>query len=112
MELPRRQFLRFAAAAAVPFVPRTLWAEPYPTRPITVVVPIAAGGAVDTAARIIGEQLQAQLRQPVVVENRPGAGSLIGTNFVAKAPPMDTPYCSSSLVPFWRNGSTRPCLST
>jgi len=87
MELPRRQFLRFAAAAVVPMIPATLWAEPFPARPITIVVPIAAGGAVDTAARIIAEKLQEKLRQSVVVENRPGAGSLIGTNFVAKAAP-------------------------
>jgi tripartite-type tricarboxylate transporter receptor subunit TctC len=51
------------------------------------VVPIAAGGAVDTAARIIAEKLQEKLQQSVVVENRPGAGSMIGTNFVAKAAP-------------------------
>jgi tripartite-type tricarboxylate transporter receptor subunit TctC len=51
------------------------------------VVPIAAGGAVDTAARIIAEKMQEKLQQSVVVENRPGAGSLIGTNFVAKATP-------------------------
>jgi tripartite-type tricarboxylate transporter receptor subunit TctC len=50
-------------------------------------VPIAAGGAVDTAARIVAEKLQKKLKQSVVVENRPGAGSLIGTNFVAKAAP-------------------------
>jgi tripartite-type tricarboxylate transporter receptor subunit TctC len=50
------------------------------------VVPIAAGGAVDTAARIIAEKMQEKLQQPVVVENRPGAGSMIGTASVAKAP--------------------------
>ncbi len=50
-------------------------------------VPIAAGGAVDTAARIIAEKLQEKLQQAVVAENRPGAGSVIGTNFVAKAAP-------------------------
>src|SRR5215470_4199456 len=87
MELPRRQFLRFAAAATVSVIPSTSWAQPYPARPISLVVPIAAGGAVDTAARIIAETLQQKLKQSVVVENRPGAGSLIGTNFVAKAAP-------------------------
>jgi tripartite-type tricarboxylate transporter receptor subunit TctC len=51
------------------------------------VVPIAAGGATDTAARVIAEKLQQKLQQAVVVENRPGAGSIIGTNFVAKAAP-------------------------
>jgi tripartite-type tricarboxylate transporter receptor subunit TctC len=86
MEFPRRQFLRFAAAVAFPMVPARLRADPFPIRPITLVVPIAAGGAVDTAARIIAEKLQEKLQQPIVVENRPGAGSMIGTAFVAKAP--------------------------
>ena len=62
-------------------------AQTYPTRPITLVVPVAAGGGVDTAARILSERLQEKLQQPVTVENRPGAGSMIGANFVAKASP-------------------------
>jgi tripartite-type tricarboxylate transporter receptor subunit TctC len=61
-------------------------AQRYPVRSITLVVPIASGGAVDTAARITAEKLHERLRQPIVVENRPGAGSIIGTAFVAKAP--------------------------
>jgi tripartite-type tricarboxylate transporter receptor subunit TctC len=56
-------------------------------RPITLVVPVAAGGGVDTAARILSEKLAEKLKQPVVVENRPGAGSMVGANFVAKASP-------------------------
>lgn len=88
MKLPRRQFLHLAASAAVlPVASRIVRAQTYPTRSISLVVPIAAGGAVDTAARIIAEKLQHKLKQSVVVENRPGAGSLIGTNFVAKAAP-------------------------
>ncbi len=88
MKLPRRQFLQLAAGASVlPVVSRITMAQTYPTRPITLVVPIAAGGAVDTAARIIAEKLQEKLQQSVVVENRPGAGSIIGTNFVVKAIP-------------------------
>ena len=88
MTLPRRQFLRMVAvAAALPSMPRIAYAQSYPTRPINLVVPIAPGGAVDGAARILSEQLQEKLEQPVIVENRPGAGSLIGTSAVAKAAP-------------------------
>jgi len=88
MKLPRRKFLHLVAGAATaPVASRLARAQTYPTRPITLVVPIAAGGAVDTAARIIAEKIQDRLQQSVVVENRPGAGSMIGTNFVAKAAP-------------------------
>jgi tripartite-type tricarboxylate transporter receptor subunit TctC len=62
-------------------------AQTYPARPVTLVVPIAAGGAVDTAARIFAEKLQERLQQTFVVENRTGAGAMIGTGYVAKAAP-------------------------
>jgi tripartite-type tricarboxylate transporter receptor subunit TctC len=85
---PRRQFLYLAAGvAALPLVPRIASAQTYPTRPVTLVVPVAAGGGVDTMARILSEKLQEKLKHTVVVENRPGAGSMIGANFVAKANP-------------------------
>jgi len=88
MKLPRRQFLYLTAGvAAFAAVPRIAGAQTHPMRPITLVVPVAAGGGVDTAARILSEKLQEKLKQPVVVENRPGAGSVIGANFVAKANP-------------------------
>jgi tripartite-type tricarboxylate transporter receptor subunit TctC len=88
MKFPRRQFLHLASgAAALPAVSRIAWSQSYPTRSISLVVPIAAGGAVDTAARVIAGKLQEKLQQSVVVENRPGAGSLIGTNLVAKSAP-------------------------
>ena len=66
MKHSRRRFLHLAAgAAALPIASRIAWGQTYPTRPITLVVPIAAGGAVDTAARIIAEKLQMTLHQPV-----------------------------------------------
>src|SRR5260370_21796606 len=88
MKLPRRQFLHLAAgAAAAPVISRLAIAQTYPTRPITLVVPIAAGRAVDTAARIIAEKLQHKLKQSVVRENRPGDGSLFGPHLVPQAAP-------------------------
>jgi tripartite-type tricarboxylate transporter receptor subunit TctC len=62
-------------------------AQPYPNRPIKIVVPYAAGGAVDIVARTIGQPLSEALKQPVIVDNRPGAGANIGMELVAKAAP-------------------------
>jgi tripartite-type tricarboxylate transporter receptor subunit TctC len=88
MQSSRRTFLHLAAGTvALLAVLRIASAQTYPTRPISLVVPFAAGGAVDTAARIVAEKLQEKLQQSVLVENRPGAGSMIGSSFVAKAPP-------------------------
>src|SRR5215469_1813675 len=62
-------------------------AQEYPARPIRIIVPFAAGGAVDELARLIGDKLGASLRQPVVVENHPGAGGNLGADLVAKSAP-------------------------
>jgi tripartite-type tricarboxylate transporter receptor subunit TctC len=87
MKPPSRYLLHLMAiVAALPLVSAAARAQSYPVRSITLVVPLASGGAVDTAARIIAEKLHERVQQPVVVENRPGAGSVIGTGFVAKAP--------------------------
>jgi tripartite-type tricarboxylate transporter receptor subunit TctC len=64
-----------------------VWAQVWPTKPIRVIVPLTAGSASDVMARIVVDQLSAQLGQPVIVENRPGAGNTIGMGAVAKAEP-------------------------
>ena len=62
-------------------------AQPYPSRPITLVAPYAAGSGIDVMARMIASNLSPRLGQPIIVDNKPGAGSLIGTEFVAKSAP-------------------------
>jgi tripartite-type tricarboxylate transporter receptor subunit TctC len=88
MKLPRRQFLPLAAgAAALPAVPRLAWGQAYPARPVRLIAPFAPGGASDILARLIGQWLSERLGQPFVIENRPGAGSNIGTEAVVHAAP-------------------------
>src|SRR5712692_693863 len=65
----------------------SVWAQSYPQRPIRIIVPFPAGGIADTFARSIGQKLNEAWSQPVVVENRAGAGGSIGAEAVAKAPP-------------------------
>jgi len=89
MKLPhRRQFLHLAAgAAALPAVSRIARGQTYPTRPVRIIVPFAAGGIADIHARLMGQWLLERLGQPFVIENRPGAASNIGTEAVVKSPP-------------------------
>src|SRR6266545_5749064 len=68
-------------------VPQALHAQTFPTRPVTIIVPTTAGGGTDIIARIIGDQLSKQLGQAFVIENRPGAGLLVGTVAAANALP-------------------------
>src|SRR5215813_8095258 len=87
MKLPRRTFLHLAAgAAALPTVSRVTWAQAYPTRPVRLLVGFPAGGNADTIARPMGQWLSERLGQPFVIENRPGAGTNIATETVARAP--------------------------
>jgi tripartite-type tricarboxylate transporter receptor subunit TctC len=65
-------------------------AQSYPDKPIKIIVTVAAGGPMDTIARVIGQQMQSKLGQPVIVENRPGAGSTLGAKAVADAAPDGT----------------------
>jgi tripartite-type tricarboxylate transporter receptor subunit TctC len=83
MTIARRRLLQPAAGiAALPVLASTALAEAYPTRPIRLIVPQAAGGAADISARLIGHWLSERLGQPCTVENRPGAGGNIGTEAV------------------------------
>ncbi len=75
------------ALVACAFVAPHLGAQSYPVKPIRIVVGYAPGGAVDFSARLLAQKLPEQLKQPVIVENRPGAGSTIGTERVAQSPP-------------------------
>jgi len=63
------------------------WAQAWPAKPIRLIAPFAPGGGVDIAARLVGAKLQDILGQPVLVENKPGGGAMIGAEIVAKAPP-------------------------
>ena len=88
MKLPRRKFLRMAAAAAIaPALPSAAWAQTYPARPVRLIVPFAPGGGSDIFARLIGQWLSERLGQPFIIDNRPGAGSNIGTEAVVNAHP-------------------------
>src|SRR5205807_10200138 len=84
----RRRLLSLAtaAAAALALAPCAL-ADTYPDRPIKIIVPFGPGGFTDVVARIIQKDLGPAVGQPVIIENRPGAGSTIGTDAVAKAKP-------------------------
>jgi tripartite-type tricarboxylate transporter receptor subunit TctC len=87
-KLPRRKFLHLAmGAAALPAVSRIARAQTYPTRPVRLIVPFAAGGGTDILARLLGQWLSERLGQPFIIENRSGASTNIGTELVVRAPP-------------------------
>jgi tripartite-type tricarboxylate transporter receptor subunit TctC len=88
MGLSRRQFLHLTAAtAALVNVSPVVGAQAYPSRPIRIVVGLAAGSSSDILARLIGQWLSERLRQPVIIENRPGAGGSLGAESVVRAAP-------------------------
>lgn len=88
MTLIRRQFLRLAAgAAALPAIAPSAWAQAYPSRPVHLIVTFPAGSSPDIIARLAGQWLSERLGQQFVIENKPGAGGNIATEYVAKADP-------------------------
>jgi tripartite-type tricarboxylate transporter receptor subunit TctC len=106
---PRRHFLALTAIllATQIFLSGTCLAQEYPTRTTRIIVPFGAGGPADLAARLLGNALQESFKQPFVIENRPGAGAVIGTQEAAKSAPdgytllmmSNTQTANESLVP-------------
>src|SRR5262249_57286881 len=87
MKLSRRRFLHLAGASGPAVVSRFAWAQAYPTRPITIIVPFPPGGPTDLLGRMAGERFKTSFGQPVVIENVPGANGSIGVGRVARALP-------------------------
>ena len=88
MTIPRRQLLNLAAGVvALPALSRMARAQTYPTRPVRIIVATAPAGTADTLARLMGQWLSERLGHPFVIENRPGAGTNIGTEAVVNANP-------------------------
>ncbi len=81
--------LSYALSVAITFLAAVapVRAQPYPNKPIRLIVPFAAGGAVDVLARLLGSKLSEDVGQPIVIENRPGAGGTLAADGVAKSPP-------------------------
>ena len=102
----RRVFLRaLVAAGASASVARPAAAQPYPSRPIRIIVPLPPGATADTLPRLIGEKLTTKWGQPVVIENRPGAAQNLGAEMVAKAEPdgytlLATPQGPLTISPY------------
>ena len=87
MSLPRSRFIScLLAGACVLAAPAVAWAQAYPERPVKLVIPFAPGGATDILGRLLATALGERLGQPMVVENRPGAGTVVAASLVAKAP--------------------------
>jgi tripartite-type tricarboxylate transporter receptor subunit TctC len=108
MKLLRRKFLRVAAgAAALPAVSRFAWAQAYPSRQITMIVPFPPGGSTDVAARILAERMRPLLGQPVIIENIGGAGGSIGVGRLARATPDGYTIDSASGTPMSATSSIR-----
>src|SRR5687768_1695103 len=84
--LVMRRFVNLLAALATVSCSGA-WAQTYPNRPIRLVVPYTPGGTIDAYARALARQVESQMGQPVVIDNRPGANGILGADTVAKAAP-------------------------
>jgi tripartite-type tricarboxylate transporter receptor subunit TctC len=108
----RKTWITLFALAALPsLVPPAAAQDSWPTKPITYVVPFPAGGTTDTLARIIGQKLSAALGQNVLVDNKPGAGGNIGSDFVAKAKPDGYTILGGTISSHAINASIYPKLA-
>jgi len=74
------------AVTTLGFLPAIAHAQAYPGKPIRIIVPFQSGGSMESIVRLVGQKLTAAFGQPIVIENRPGAGGMVGTEFVAKSP--------------------------
>ena len=83
LTLASRQMGKWLAMGALALSAAPALADNYPSKPIKIIVPFAAGGPADIYARFLGQRLQASMGQPVVVEDKPGGGSIIGTDVAA-----------------------------
>ena len=99
MSISRRQLLHLTASAtALVTVPRVAWGQGYPSRPITMVVPYAAGGPTDVIGRIVAEGMRASLGQPIIIEDVGGANGSIGVGRVARAVERTDDFYSHGMV--------------
>ena len=105
--MQRRTLLQSALASAA-LLQAPAWADTWPSRPIKYVVPFAAGGTTDILARIIGPKLSTALGQPIIVDNRPGAGGVLGADVVAKAPPDGYTLLGSTISTHAINSAINP----
>src|SRR3981081_3067478 len=97
--IPRREVLNLAVGvAALPAFSRTARAQNYPTRPVRIIVGFPAGGASDITARMLGQWLSERLGQQFIIENRPRAGTNIGTEAVAKSPTCSRCGCPTTRI--------------
>ncbi|MDR7375436.1 tripartite-type tricarboxylate transporter receptor subunit TctC [Rhodoferax ferrireducens] len=109
--LSRKHFLHCLALSALTLSATGAWAQSaWPDRPLKLVVPFAPGGATDVLGRLLATGLSEKLGQPVIVENRPGAGTVVGASMVAKAPPDGYTLMLGSNSTFTLNAAIRSNL--